>query len=188
MGRRAEAGNATVNYSSALLMIYYFAHLDDKNAHSPLITYLRQTQQGRDQRETFVADYNEAVEAYKKRLSAYNQEADAYNAALLAYGKEVGAYKERVRAYNDQVAKGVKPDQRIDVGPKPGDLPSRPEPPALPRILADNPEIDDVDLSEAEVEARAALLKGRTPEELWKAMEEAFAKERIWIREVSSRS
>ncbi len=183
-----KLGNATVNYSSALLMVYYFAHLDEKNAHSPLVGYLRKTQQGRDQRETFVADYNQAVEAYKIQLSAYNREVDAYNAALLAYGKEIGAYKERVRTYTAQVAKGVKPDLRIDVGPKPGNLPKRPQPPALPRILADNPQIDDVDLSEAEVEARAALLKGRTPEELWKAMEEAFAKERIWIREVSARS
>lgn len=181
-------GKSGPNYCSALLMVYFFAHLDsDPGEPSPLVKYLKLTRQGRDQREQFVAEYNKAIETYKSNLSAFNESVDAYNTALLEYRQKAPDYNKRVRIHNEQVARGVPQAERISVG-LPPTPPNRPQPPVKPQILINNPQVGAIDLSEAESEARDTLLQGRTPEELWKAMEEAFAKRRIWIRAVGVNS
>ncbi len=184
-----KRGQASANYCSALLMVYYFAHLDDQGAEevSPLVRYLKLTRTGRDEREHFVATYNQAVERYKAELTEFNEQVDNYNAALLMYREQASSYNEQVRIHNDQVRKRIPSEERVQLGLPPV-LPKRPLPPEKPIILTQNPQVSEVDLSEAENEARQVLLRGRSPEELWKAMEEAFALERIWIREVGPSS
>ena len=62
-------------------------------------------------------------------------------------------------------------------------LASPPEKPTLPQILADNPDGGGpVDLMVAEQNARRALFKKRSPDELWSDMEKAFAKQNIRLQ------
>ncbi len=183
-----RVGKASLNYCSALLMVYFFAHLDSEAGEpSPLVNYLQQTREGRDEREQFVAEYNKAIETYKQNLTAFNDSVDAYNKALLEYRQQAPDYNKRVRIHNEQVAKGIPQAERIAVG-LPPTPPNRPSPPSKPQILVNNPKVGAIDLSEAESEARDVLLQGRNPDDLWKAMEEAFAKRRIWIRAVGANS
>ncbi len=180
--------NAALNYRSAMMMIYYFTHLDGNGDGSQMVAYLQQARSGQKEMKQFVAEFNQAVNQYNTALRAFNGRVSTYNAALTKFRASVKAYNQRVETYNRQAAEGIPEAQRIKVEPKPGEPPNPPEKPVLPKILAENPSGGGpVDLMVAERKARRALFKKRNPDELWEDMKAAFAKQNIRIRRIGGR-
>tara|TARA_R110002096_G_scaffold173997_2_gene349553 strand:- start:6208 stop:7743 length:1536 start_codon:yes stop_codon:yes gene_type:complete len=177
--------NAALNYRSAMMLIYYFIHLDGKGDGSPMVAYLKQARSGQDDLKEFVAQYNEAVNTYNAQLRQYNLDVSTFNEKLTRFRQEVASYNERIKTYNRQLSERVPESELIKVEPKPGKVPSPPEKPVLPQILIDNPDGGGpVDLMLAEKNARRALFKKRSANELWSDMEKAFAKQNIRIQRI----
>lgn len=183
----AAGQNASTNYRSALMLVYYFIHLDGAGDGAPIVAYMHQARGKQNEIKGYVADYNSAVEEYNAALKAYNGAVDKYNAELRAFRERVDAYNASVRRYNAQLDAGVAESEIDPVAPKPGEPPTPPKEPVLPKILAENPDGGGmVDLMKGETEARRALIRKRSGDELWTDMEKAFAKHKIRIRPVSA--
>lgn len=181
--------DASLNYRSAMMLVYFFIHLDGSDDGQALAAYLQGTRSGREDMRSFVASYNEAVADYNAGLEAYNHAVTAYNQALLRFRQTVQAYNSRVRTYNSQLAKGASEDELIPVGPEPSPPPSPPVEPEMPAILAGHHIPGGaVDLSEAEKKARAILTRNRSPEALWNQMAAALEAKGILIRHADAMS
>lgn len=175
--------NAALNYRSAMMLIYYFIHLDGKGDGSSMVAYLKQARSGQEDLKNFVDEYNVAVNTYNAQLRQYNVDVSTFNQRLTKFRQEVAAYNERIKTFNRQLSEKVPDSELIKVDPKPGEPPSPPEKPILPKILAENPDGGGpVDLMVAEQNARRALFKKRSPDELWSDMEKAFAKQNIRLQ------
>ena len=175
--------NAALNYRSAMMLVYFFIHLDGSTNGTALATYLRQARAGQKEMESFVANYNGAAEDYNASLQAYNQAVQTYNQDLQRFRKTVSDYNSRVRKYNEQVEKGLPVNSLIEVGPEPSAPPSPPRKPEMPTILSTgNLDGGTVDLGEAEKRAREALTRMRSPVELWKQMAAALEQRGIIIQ------
>lgn len=177
-----ESGDAfwrggTADYLSAMLLVYYFIHLDQPDKPcAALAAYLHLMGRSRQETETFIAEYNAAVKAFEEKRSAYNREIDAYNARVAAYRAEVAAYNDRVRLYNDQVRSGVPEASRVAVGAEPV-APEAPKPIEVPAILKENASgggaIDVLGI--IRTQARPALYRGREGSSLDEAVRAAYA-------------
>jgi len=183
----ASGNLAGLNYRSAMLLIYYFIHLDG-GGHadaSTLVAYLQNARGKSNELRSFVAEYNAAVEEYNAKAAAYKDKVVAFNLALDDFRKEVAAYNQRVRDHNAQIEQGVPAADRVKVGPEPTP-PVEPVKPEVPKILEENPDGGgDISMSGPEQEARKALYKGRSNEELFAAMQAAFLPRKINLRPVS---
>ncbi len=181
----AGRGSATLNYRSALLLVYYLIHLDGKGDGSSIVAYLQRAKAKQGELEHFVAAYNKAVNDYNVSLAAYNESVRRYNQDLLRFRQNVDAYNQRVRAFNEQLRGGVGEADLIEVGAEPGLPPEPPLKPELPRILAEHPEGGGViDLSRAELEARRAIYRTRNASQLWSDLDRAFAARGIKMQPV----
>ncbi len=181
----ASGRNAALNYRSSMLLVYYFIHLDGKGDGSQMLAYLQQARSGQNELKEFVAEYNDAVTTFNAQLQQYNLDVSNFNAALTQFRREVDAYNQRILIYNQQLADRVPEADLIHVNPKPGDAPTPPQKPVLPRILAENPNGGGpVDLTVAEANARRALFQKRNVDELWSDMETSFTEQGIQIQRV----
>jgi len=179
--------SASLNYRSALLLVYYLIHLDGKGDGSSIVAYLRQAWTKQGEMQHFVREYNEAVNRYNTSLASYNDSVRRYNQELVDFRANVESYNKKVRVFNDQLKRGVAEGELIDVGVEPGLPPEPPIKPELPRILAENPEGGGVvDLSRAELEARRAIYRTRDASQLWEDMERAFAAQGLGLRPVQA--
>lgn len=183
----AAGRSAGLNYRSAMILIYYFIHLDNGQADaSTLVAYLQNARGKSTELRNFVAEYNAAVDAYNAKANAYKEQVEAYNMALNRFRDEVDSYNSRVRDHNAQIDQGVPEADRVKVGPKPMP-PVEPVKPEVPKILEENPNGGgEVSMSGAEEEARKALYKGRSNELLFTAMQSAFLQRKINLRPVRS--
>ena len=182
-----SAGAASLNYRSALLLVYYLIHLDGKGDGSSIVAYLKQAWSKQGEMEHFVRDYNEAVNHYNSALASYNDSVRRYNQELVDYRQNVESYNQKVRKFNEQLRRNTPEAEMIDVGVEPGSPPEPPIKPELPRILAEHPEGGGVvDLSRAELEARRAIYRTRDASQLWSDMEQAFAKQGLELRPVQA--
>ncbi len=135
------------DYRSAMLLFYYFMHLDQPDKPgAALAGYLHLLERGKEDAETFIADYNQAVDEFEKKRLAFNQAVDAYNAELLKYRAAVGDYNQRVTRLNRQIQEGVPPESRIELGPEPV-APAPPERPEIPAKLRAGPGEGPVDIA-----------------------------------------
>jgi len=180
----ADGTDAGLYYRSALLLLYYLAHLNEEEdgEGAALIRYFHETRGSELHRRRYVREYNDAVEHYRRQLSDW---AEAYNRELIHHRLETVAYNQKVEVFNQQVRAGFAASERIDPGPRPGPPPQPPAKPAPPGILVDNPDGNvTVDVVAAESAARERLWDGKQGDVLWKALEQAFAKRHIRIRPV----
>jgi hypothetical protein len=180
-------GSATLNYRSALLLVYYLIHLDGKGDGTSIVSYLQQAREKQGALKDFVQAYNQAVNDYNTALAAYNASVRHYNEELVAFRKRVDSFNEKVRMYNDQLSRAVPEAELIEVGPDPGLPPDPPIKPELPKILAEHPEGGGViDLTRAEVEARRAIYRSRDASQLWTDLERAFAAKGLRLQPVQA--
>lgn len=183
----ADGRTAALNYRSAMMLVYFFIHLDGNQDGSALAAYLQLAREGQQKLQHFVATYNGAVENYNASLQSYNNSVTAYNEELLRFRKAVQEYNSRVRTYNAQLEKGTPEHKLIAVGPEPGPPPSPPRKPEMPTILArSNLKGGTLDLGEAELKARDALTRLRSPLELWRQMAQALASRGVIIHAVNT--
>jgi len=183
----ADGRDAALNYRTAMMLIYFFIHLDGKGKGAPILSYLARARTGQEELHAFVSDYNRSAKEYNAALRAFNEAVAEYNDALVRFRKSVRAYNARVRTYNRQVEEGLPPDARIEVGPEPGSPPEPPRKPPLPDILTCRQSGDGiVDLAEAEQQARQALIRMRSPAELWTQLAAALRERKIRIRAVNA--
>lgn len=183
----ANGRNAALNYRSAMMLVYFFIHLDGNQDGSSLAAYLNLARAGQQEMQRFVATYNGAVENYNASLKSYNDSVTVYNDELLRFRKAVQEYNSRVRAYNSQLEKGTPEHKLIEVGPEPGPPPSPPRKPEMPTILArNNLNGGTLDLGQAEMKARDALTQMRSPVELWRQIAQALANRSLMIRAVNT--
>ncbi|MFT5466695.1 MAG: hypothetical protein ACI8UO_001795 [Verrucomicrobiales bacterium] len=183
----SSGSNASANYRSALMLVYYYIHLDGAGDGAPIVAYMHQARGKQQEIKGYVVNYNSAVEEYNAALQAYNVAVEKYNIALTAFRERVNAFNASVRRFNQQLDAGVAESKIKPVGSKPGKPPVAPKEPVLPKILAENPDGGGkVDLMKGETEARRALIRKRSGDELWADMEKAFAKHDIRIRKVSA--
>ena len=176
-------------YKSAMLLIYYFMHLDQpEKPGAALAAYLHLLERGKTDTENFVANYNGAVAEFEKKRLAYNKEIDAFNAALLKYREDVVAYNGRIKTYNQQAQAGAPEDQRITVGDEP-QPPTPPEKLEVPYILKENQGGGGpIDLSARVAEtARPALLRDRELAEIADQIVKAYDEIGITIDMASPR-
>jgi hypothetical protein len=183
----SSPGAASLNYRSALLLVYYLIHLDGKGDGSSIVAYLRQAWMKQGEMEHFVREYNEAVNRYNASLASYNDSVHRYNQELVEFRDSVESYNHKVRIFNGQLRRGVPEQDLIDVGDEPGMPPEPPMKPELPRILAERPDGGGVvDLSRAELEARRAIYRSRNPSQLWSDLEKAFAGQGLQLQPVQA--
>ncbi|MEM7011968.1 MAG: hypothetical protein AAF585_10840 [Verrucomicrobiota bacterium] len=183
----SAGSNASINYCSAMMLIYYYIHLDGAGDGSSMVAYMHQAREKQTELKSYINNYNAAVDSYNQALREYNQNVETYNAALTAFRSKLEAYNRSVRRFNSELASGKQESEIKPINPDPGSPPKPPVEPKLPKILADNPNGGGmVDLMKGETEARRALLRKRSADELWHDMEKAFAKHDIQIRQVSA--
>ncbi|MEM9016772.1 MAG: hypothetical protein AAGC68_07140, partial [Verrucomicrobiota bacterium] len=109
-------------YRNALLLLYYFMHLDQPEAAGkPVGAYLKLT----DLALKNSGRMREDLALYEMRRLAYNEAVQEFNRALSRFRDEVAAYNERVSEHNEQARNGVPENERIVVG----DPPIEPTPP-----------------------------------------------------------
>ncbi len=164
------------DYLSALMLTYYFIHLDQpEKPCATLAAYLALLRDSREEVENHISEHNRAVREFEEKRLAYNEEVGKFNAALTAFKAEVDAYNGRVDTYNTQLRNGVPEGERIEVGAEP----VAPTPPAdleVPEILRAAGDGRPVDfLAKMKNTARPALLRGRGNEQLDQEVVAAFA-------------
>ncbi len=177
------------DYLSAMMVIYYFIHLDQpEKPCASLAAYLGLLKDSQSEAEKFISEYNRVLKDFEETRLAYNREVDAFNAALAAFKAEVDAYNERVRTYNTQVGKGVPVDQRIEVGKAP-DQPMPPKELVVPELLKKNAGARPTDfLAKIKESALPALLRGRDGEALDEALVAAYGAMGIKVELSDSRT
>lgn len=162
-------------YFASMLLTYYFIHFDRGGQGEALAAYLHLIQQGRQDAESFVTEYNKEVDAFEKRRLAFNETVKAYNEAVTAYRAEIDAYNKRVDEFNEQLRGGVPEEERVKLG----EIPQPPTPPSeleVPEMLKNNPQTGPIDLfAVSNVKGRPALYRGRDAEALAADMKAAFA-------------
>lgn len=172
----AEWMGVPQDYLSALMLTYYFIHLDQpEKPCASLAGYLALLRQSRAEVENHISEHNRAVREFEEKRLAYNEEVGKFNAALTTFKAEVDAYNGRVDTYNTQLRNGVPEGERIQVGAEP--VP--PTPPAdleVPEILKSAGDGQPVDfLAKMKDTARPALFRGRGNEQLDEEVVAAFA-------------
>ncbi|MDF1658181.1 MAG: hypothetical protein P1U58_11260 [Verrucomicrobiales bacterium] len=160
-------------YRDALLLVYYFMHLDQpERSGYPVGAFLQETDRAMNETESIVKE----LKRFESERLAYNDSVQGFNDALDEYEAEAKVYNLRVEQYNEQLRNGFPEDERIDVGTPPGE-PTRPEAPVLPERLRElsggSQRIDLVAL--VEKKALSALILGRSPESIDARMQEEFS-------------
>lgn len=122
-------------YRSAMLLTYYFVHLDRGGQGEALTAYFHFLEQGRTEADSFITEYNSAVADFEKKRVAYNEAVDTYNADLRQFKRAVDDYNSRIGEYNQQVRDGVPENRRVVVGAEP----KAPTPPANWRCPKSSP-------------------------------------------------
>ncbi len=151
-------------YLAALLMVYYFLHLDGEGQGEALGAYLRLLDEARDETSDFVARHNQAVMDFRKEVEAYNRAVAGYNDALQSFRREVLAFESR-RQLLGEAAADLEP-------PAPPVPPARPEPPG---ILSEHRGGGDIDLyAIATRRGLPALLRGRDFDEFGRDFTAAY--------------
>ncbi len=181
--RSADWRGSQDDYRSAMLLVYYFMHLDQPDKPgAALAGYLHLLEQGRDETENFIADHNRLVDEFEKKRLAYNEAVDRYNADLVRYRAEVDAYNERVTAYNRQLEVKTPAEELIEVGEEPK-APAPPERPEIPEQLRDNSAGGTIDMAVMmHNTARPALVRDRDLDQLGDAVAEALKQAGIPVR------
>lgn len=163
-------------YLSALMLTYYFIHLDQpEKPCAALAGYLALLRQSRAEVENHISEHNRAVREFEEKRLAYNEEVGKFNAALTAFKAEVDAYNGRVDTFNTQLRNGVPEGERIEVGAEPVP-PTPPKDLVVPEILESAGDGQPVDfLAKMKNTARPALFRGRGNEQLDQEVVAAFA-------------
>ncbi len=163
---------SSLEYQSALLMLYYLIHLDGGGQGTALADYIGELRYARTDQESFIYQYSPEYAAVAAKRRKYRQLATEYQLAVASYRKAALAYNERVLIYNGQVRGGVTEEERVSVGPRP----SAPTVPAGLKELSGsleektpNVRVNVLDLAQAQ--ARASLLGGRDIDALVKEIE-----------------
>ena len=160
-------------YRDALLVVYFFMHLDEpEKAGYPVGDFLQETDRAIKDTESIA----EEIDRFEARRLAYNEEVKQFNAAIDQYEAEATAYNGRVEEYNDQLRRGIAETERTNVGEPPVE-PTGPELLALPDSLRELSEeggrIDLVAL--VENRALATLIDDRPLHLIDARMREKFA-------------
>ncbi|MDF1826180.1 MAG: hypothetical protein P1U68_16155 [Verrucomicrobiales bacterium] len=163
---------AVKEYRDALLMVYYFMHLDRLEEQGrPIGEYLYLTDRAMGEADLLL----ETMAGYEADRIAYNGKVQQFNEALDAYQLAVQSYNERVQRYNEEVRNGVPERDRLKVGSPPVE-PERPERPELPSALrewaGEGSRIDLVAL--VQERAGSALLQGRSLSEIDLLLKNAY--------------
>jgi len=170
-GASAGWGGSLSDYRDAMLLVYYFMHLQRPQEPGRIVgAYLRRIDGAMEETESLRLE----VADYEARRRAYNESVQRFNERLGAFRLEVEGYNERVKRHNGELLRGVPEPERTEVGPAP-EAPEPPETLELPESLSRVAERGRVDLP-ALVRERGAevLLGGGSPEDLDRAFLEAF--------------
>lgn len=155
------------DYRSALLLIYFFMHLDQPNQPgASLAGFLHLLGEGEAEAGQFVVDYNQLVAEFESKRLAFNKEVEIYNATLEKHQAAVREYNRRVSTFNDQLKANLAPEDRIEVGEKPV-APKAPTPPEAPEQLKNTRQGGTVDFQVLiGNRARPALVRERDFDQL----------------------
>lgn len=180
VGRQTPATSSTAewtgtvhDYRDALLLVYFWMHLDEPTAPGvPVGRFLYETDFAMRDTSEILAEFT----LYEKNRLAYNEEVQRFNESLEVYAKEATAYNERVERYNEQVLQGVPKASRLEVG-NPPEEPARPLelqlPERLKSLTASGQRVDLVELVKSE--ALSTLMQGRSPGSIDEEMRDRFA-------------
>ncbi len=180
----AEWGGALSEYRDAMLLIYYFIHLDRPDAPgAPVAAYLKLVDQAKTETDTFISEFNAKVDEFEVERKGYNEEVRRFNEELETYRAAVNSYNSKVTELNQQILEGVPETDWVDTGSPPAE-PVPPKALVIPDILKNSDktggQIDIVAL--VRERANGALLRDRTGQALDKAVQDAFAGIGITIR------
>ncbi|MEM1441970.1 MAG: hypothetical protein AAGF67_06480 [Verrucomicrobiota bacterium] len=118
-------------YRDALLLVYFFMHLDRSGEDGmPIGEFLHATNLAMSDTDQIVAE----IEKFEAERIAYNEEVTRFNKAVDEYRAEAVAYNERVTTYNNQLREGVPDAELIEVGNPPAE-PERPGELVMPERL-----------------------------------------------------
>ncbi len=165
-----------LEYRNAMLLTYYFIHLDRKEAPAaPVAAYLKLVDHARNETDTFIAEYNQEVDQFEAKRNSYNKAVGNYNDDLEAYRLKVNGYNSKVKLLNQQILEGVPEVDRTDIG-KPPEEPVAPKVLVVPDMLKKPSTSGPIDIvSIVQERANHALFRGRSPQQLDAAVVAAFA-------------
>tara|TARA_R110000850_G_scaffold263406_1_gene392254 strand:- start:534 stop:1766 length:1233 start_codon:yes stop_codon:yes gene_type:complete len=172
-GVALDAWGGTIReYRDAMLLIYYFMHLDlPERAGAPIGAYLRLVDLAKE--ETGLLEV-EVIEFEKKRI-AYNEQVKHFNQLLDQFREEAEGYNERVILYNDQVKLGLPENEIVVVGIAPT-APVPPEEFEMPEAIRKAQSGGAIDLvGLVQGKALPALIRDRSAASIDASMREAFA-------------
>ncbi len=160
-------------YRDALLLVYFFMHLDEpENEGGPIGRFLNTTHRALGETDSILTE----IEQFEASRLAYNREVQRFNEAIDVFRAAAKTYNERIKTYNLQVKEGVPEGERIEVG----EPPEEPAPPTtlevperLRKLSQGGGQINLVSL--VEKRALSELLRGRNPGSIDSRMKEEFA-------------
>lgn len=173
--KNGEWRGSADDYRSAMLLIYYYMHLDQPDRPGAALGgYLHLLERGKSEAETYIADHNRAVSEFEEKRLAFNEAVDRYNIELLNFRASITAYNERVTLLNRQIQSDTPPAERVELGPEPV-APTPPERPEVPEILRSRAESGPIDIAARIHEtARPALTRERDLDEVGDQVEAAL--------------